>query len=137
MGPRALALACSLHKEQGLSVRKTTATMRELGIGLSPGGLVQALARIGDRCRPTYAALVEAVRQSPVVIGDETGWRVLGDAAWLWIMTTERVTVYGIREGRGFEEAASLLGADYGGVLVRDGWAVYRRFVDAEHRDGG
>ena len=62
VGPRALAFACSLHKEHGLSVRKTTATLRELGIELSPGGLVQAIARIGDRCRPTYEALVEAVR---------------------------------------------------------------------------
>jgi len=134
VGPRALAFACSLHKEHGLSVRKTTATMRELGIRLSPGGLVQALARIGDRCRPTYGALVEAVRQSPVVIGDETGWHVNGDSAWLWIMTTELVTVYGIREGRGYEEAASLVGAVYGGVLVRDGWAVYRKFKEAEHQ---
>ncbi len=89
-----------------------------------PGGLVQAMARIGDRCRPTYKALVEAVRQSPVVCGDETSWHVNGDGAWLWIMTTEQVTVYGIREGRGYEEAASLLGADYRGVLVRDGWVV-------------
>jgi transposase len=134
VGPRALAFACSLHKEQGLSVRKTTATMRELGIRLSPGGLVQAMARIGDRCAPTYQALVEAVRRSPVVVGDETGWHVNGDGAWLWIMTTDLVTVYGIREGRGFEEAASLLGADYAGVLVRDGWAIYPKFAKAEHQ---
>ena len=127
-------MACSLHKERGLSVRKTTATMRELGIRLSPGGLVQALARIGDRCRPTYQALVEAVRQSPVVTGDETSWHVNGDPGWLWIMTTELVTVYGIREGRGYEEAASLLGADYAGVLVRDGWAIYPKFAKAEHQ---
>ena len=134
VGPRALALACSLHKEQGLSVRKTTATMRELGIRLSPGGLVQAVARIGERCRPTYQALVEAVRRSPVVTGDETSWHVNGDGAWLWIMTTGLVTVYGVREGRGYEEAASLLGGDFGGVLVRDGWAIYPKFVDAEHQ---
>jgi transposase len=134
VGPRALALACSLHKERGLSVRRTTATMRELGIRLSPGGLVQAIARIGDRCHPTYQALVEAVQQSPVVSGDETSWHVNGEPAWLWIMTTDLVTVYGIREGRGYEEAASLLGTDYRGVLVRDGWAVYPKFVEAEHQ---
>ena len=134
VGPRALAFACSLHKEQGLSVRKTTATMRELGIRLSPGGLVQAMARIGDRCRPTYQALVEAVRRSPVVTGDETSWHVNGDSGWLWIMTTDLVTVYGIREGRGFEEAASLLGVDFEGVLVRDGWGIYPKFVKAEHQ---
>ena len=134
VGPRALAFACSLHKEQGLSVRKTTATMRELGIRLSPGGLVQAMARIGERCWPSYEALVEVVRQSPVVTGDETGWHVNGDSGWLWIMTTELITVYGIREGRGYEEAASLLGANFEGVLVRDGWAIYPKFVEAEHQ---
>jgi transposase len=134
VGPRALALACSLHKEHGLSVRKTTATMRELGIRLSPGGLVQAVARTGDRCLPTYRSLVEAVRQSLVVSGDETSWHVYGEPAWLWIMTTDLVAVYGIREGRGYEEAASLLGADYRGVLVRDGWAVYPKFTEAEHQ---
>lgn len=134
VGPRALAFACSLHKEHGLSVRKTTATLRELGIRLSPGGLVQAIARIGDRCQPTYQALVEAVRRSPVVTGDETSWHINGDSGWLWVMTTELVTVYGIREGRGFEEAASLLGADFGGVLVRDGWGIYPKFVEAEHQ---
>lgn len=126
VGPRALAFACSLHKEHGLSVRKTTATMRELGIRLSPGGLVQAVARIGERCHPAYEALVEVVRQSPVVTGDETSWHVNGDSGWLWIMTTDLVTVYGIREGRGYEEAVSLLGADFAGVLVRDGWATTR-----------
>ncbi len=57
-----------------------------------------------------------------------------GEPAWLWIMTTEQVTVYRIREGRGYEEAASLLGADYQGVLLRDGWAIYPKFVEAEHQ---
>ena len=66
--------------------------------------------------------------------GDETSWHINGDSGWLWVMTTELVTVYGIREGRGFEEAASLLGADFGGVLVRDGWGIYPKFVKAEHQ---
>lgn len=65
---------------------------------------MQALARLGDRCRPTCGALVEAVRQSPVACGDETNWRVRGEPAWLWIMATELVTVSGIREGRGYED---------------------------------
>ena len=65
--------------------------------------------------------------------GDETSWQVNGDAAWLWIMTTD-LTVYGIREGRGYEQAASLLGADYAGVLVRDGWGTYPKFVKTEHQ---
>src|SRR5262249_6707494 len=79
---------------------------QELGIRLSPGGLVQAVTRIGERCRSTYEALVEVVRRTPGGTGDETGWHVNGDPGWLWI-TTELVLVYGIREGRGYDEAAS------------------------------
>jgi transposase len=77
---------------------------------------------------------VEAVRRSPVVSADETSWHVNGEMGWLWIVTTDLLTVYGIREGRGYDEAASLLGADFEGALVRDGWAVYPKFVEAEHQ---
>lgn len=43
-------------------------------------------------------------------------------------------TVYLIAAGRGYEQAASVLGEDFNGVLERDGWAPYRRFQDAEHQ---
>ncbi|MBA3641346.1 MAG: hypothetical protein H0W53_19160 [Acidobacteria bacterium] len=41
---------------------------------------------------------------------------------------TRDTTVYAIQEGRGFAQAAAVLGADYAGVLQRDGWAPYRQF---------
>ena len=53
---------------------------------------------------------------------------------WLWAFATPDTTVYAIRAGRGFPEAASILGADFGGVLVRDGWAPYRKFTRAAHQ---
>jgi hypothetical protein len=50
---------------------------------------------------------------------------------WMWVFSTPQVTVYAIQPGRGFEQAARVLGADFAGFLVRDGWAVYRRFLHA------
>jgi hypothetical protein len=44
------------------------------------------------------------------------------------------VTVCDILPGRGFEQATSLLGADYNGFLVRDGWRVYTKFICAAHQ---
>jgi len=44
------------------------------------------------------------------------------------------VTVYLIAAGRGYEQASSVLGDDFSGVLERDGWAPYRRFADAQHQ---
>jgi transposase len=52
----------------------------------------------------------------------------------MWVFSTAQVTVYAIEPGRGFEQAARELGADFAGFLVRDGWAVYRRFLYAMHQ---
>ncbi len=46
----------------------------------------------------------------------------------MWVFTTPETTVYAICPGRGFDDAATVLGTDYAGVLVRDGWAPYRRY---------
>ena len=40
-------------------------------------------------------------------------------------------TVYEILPGRGFEQAASVLGKNYAGTLGVDGWAPYRCFKEA------
>jgi hypothetical protein len=47
---------------------------------------------------------------------------------------TEWFTIYAIQPGRGFEEAAQILGEDFAGKLARDGWAPYRRFEFALHQ---
>ena len=46
----------------------------------------------------------------------------------LWVAATPTTTVYRIAAGRGFDDAAALLDADFAGLLVREGWAPYRRF---------
>ena len=50
------------------------------------------------------------------------------------VAATAEATVYGIFPGRGFDEAAALIGADYDGFLVRDGWPPYRAFDQAFHQ---
>jgi transposase len=44
------------------------------------------------------------------------------------------VTVYLIAAGRGFEQAAGVIGEEFTGVIERDGWAPYRRFASAQHQ---
>ena len=104
------------------------------GLTVTPGGLVHALHRAARQAAPTYDALREMVRQRRIVVPDETGWRVGGELHWLWVAATSSETVYAIHGGRGFDEAATLLGADFAGVLVRDGWAPYRQFAQAAHQ---
>jgi transposase len=134
VGPRAVALAAWLSKGLGLPAAKVARVLGYLGVTLTPGGVVQALHRAARRGAPSYAALVDGVRASPVVAPDETGWRVAGRRAWLWAFAGQGVVVYRVAAGRGFKDAAVVLGEGYAGVLERDGWAPYRRFAAAEHQ---
>ena len=128
VGPEALAFAAILNQEFGLSYGKTVAVrQRGFGLTLTPGGLSQALARLAARCEPPDEHRKAVVRTQPSVTLDETGWRIGGHPAWLHVAATAEATVYGIFAGRGFDVAAALIGADYDGCLVRDGWAPSTR----------
>jgi transposase len=86
LGPRAQALATHFQKELGLSFGKAKALLGSVfGIDVSRGGLAQAILRAADRLEPTHREIVSALPRAPVITPDETGWRVGGEHAWLWI----------------------------------------------------
>jgi transposase len=89
---------------------------------------------MAHRAAPTYDGLLETARQAPVNGMDETGWKVGGRLHWLHVAVSARVTVYAILPGRGYEQAMAILGAEYDGFLVHDGWAPYYRFQCAFHQ---
>jgi transposase len=135
LGPQAVALIVLLNKYLGLSHGKIATLLREwFDLGLRPSAVTLALHRAARQAAPTYDALRAAIRASPVVSPDETSWKVAGHLQWLWAFATPSVILYAIQAGRGFPQAAAILGADYDGVLVRDGWAPYRQFEDAAHQ---
>jgi transposase len=135
LGAHAVALMVLLNKQLGLSHGKIAALLRDwFGLRVRPSGVTHALHRAARQAAPTYAALREQVRGSPMVSPDETSWKVGGQLWWLWVFATARTVVYAIQHGRGFDEAAAVLGADFNGVLVRDGWAPYRQFEHAAHQ---
>jgi transposase len=135
LGPEALTLAAILNKQMGLSLGHTRQVL-SYGFGLeaSRGGLCRALARMAGRAEPTYAGLVQAARQSAVNGVDETGWKVGGRLQWMHVAVSAQVTVYAILPGRGYDQSVVILGADYDGFLVHDGWAPYYRFPLAFHQ---
>jgi transposase len=127
-------LAAWCNKGLGLPAGKVARLLGQLGLEISPGGVTQAVARAARRCEPTYTALAEGVQASPVVAPDETGWRVGGRRAWLWAFAGQGIVVYRIAPGRGFTDAAAVLGEGFAGLLERDGWAPYRKFLHATHQ---
>lgn len=135
MGPQALTLAAHLIKQLGVS-HERTAQVLEWGYGLevSRSALCRAITRLGTKAELTYQELQTAVRHSLVNRLDETSWRVAAHLEWLWVCVSDEVTFYAILPGRGFVQAASILGEDYAGFLNHDGWQPYYRFVHAFHQ---
>jgi transposase len=69
--------------------------------------------------------LLVQLRQSRVIHSDETGWKIGGHNAWLWVFTNEQLSVYLIDPRRGHEVVESILGTDFAGVLVSDCFLAY------------
>jgi Transposase IS66 family len=135
IGPEALSMAAVLNKELCLS-HERAARVLELGYGLkwSRSGICRALERLGNLAAPTYQQLQSALRQSPVVWVDDTGWRVNARLQNLRVWLSEQITVYVIEPHRGYAEAAAFLGEDYDGFLVHDGARCFYGFVQAFHQ---
>ena len=51
----------------------------------------------------------------------------------MWTAATLDITVYWIAASRGTDVVYEMLGEEYAGIVVRDGWAPYRQLMKAEH----
>jgi transposase len=135
LGPQAHAAISLLNKELGLSHGKVARCLNELfGISIARGTSARSVLRTGRRCETAYESIRENVRGSPWVVPDETGWRVEGRSAWLHVFVGERATCYDIDTGRGHEVAERLLGYDWSGLMIHDGWSPYDCFTRARHQ---
>jgi transposase len=135
LGPDAQAAVVELNKHSGLSHGKVTRWLQSLfGIPLSRGASVQAVLRAAARCEPAYEAIRQAVGQSDWVVPDETGWRVGGHPAWPHTLVGPEATAYVIDPTRSGAVAEAILGLDYDGTMIHDGWSPYDQFEDARHQ---
>lgn len=134
VGPNLKALAALLHYGMGLSFGRVASLMARWGVAVTAGALCQAAQRTGAALEPTTTAIRASLAAAPQVTMDETGWRNSGRSAWLWVATSAQATLFEVADGRGFAEACRLLGPDYAGVLVRDGWSAYPCYAAATHQ---
>jgi transposase len=125
-GPRLLGFAADLKHRVGASYRKCASILLTVtGLVVSAASLVRSSQRLGRLAWPSYEALVEAARHSAVQHVDETGWKIGGRSAWLWVFADAHATLYRIRHSRGHEVVVEVLGEDYKGVLVSDCFLAY------------
>lgn len=126
LGPRVLALISDWKGRLGLPLRKISGMLETVfGLKVSAGAMAQVMARLAQRALPTLEAMKQALAQEKLVHADETGWRVDARSAWLWVICSQRFTVYVITQDRRAALIALILGKDFSGFLMRDGWQSY------------
>jgi transposase len=135
LGPDALALAVQMNKGLAIPHADVAAVLRDgFHLQANRSTIARAVDRVARRGEATWHALRDAARRSLVNGMDETGWNVAAQLRWLWVAVSEKVTFCDILPGRGFEQASSILGADYEGWLTHDGWQMYYKFLKACHQ---
>ena len=104
------------------------------GLRLSVGQMVALTRGAAERGREEYHRLRQEIRASPVVYGDETGWREDGWNGYLWSFSTPKVRYFLHRPSRGRQVVEEVLGEEFEGVLVSDFYGAYNVYQGPHQR---
>jgi transposase len=134
-GPRTCAQVALLKFSDRLPHKLVVRALeRQFSITMTPATVLDITRRVSDAVQDMYARLIQQVRQAYYVNVDETEMKVSGRTYYVWVFTTPDLTLYVIRPSRGQKVPEEILGADYAGVVVSDGWKVYTHFGTAQQR---
>ena len=126
LGAGVLVQAAILKYYHCLPYEKITELFKDMGgLTVSPGGLSQALARVSEWLGVEKKVLLTAIRGSPQVHADETGWRLDGKKSWVWAFVNERLAYYEVNRSRGRKVVRNVLTDSFKGVLITDFYGVY------------
>jgi transposase len=135
LGPQAQARVATLKNEVGVSYGDIEKIfLRGWGIRLTRGGAAQIVLRVGRRLEEPYRGILLVVRRSRVVYPDETGWKVAAVLWWMWVFVVRTAIAFVIRDSRGHDVPEEVLGRQWSGRMVHDGWAPYDFFENALHQ---
>src|SRR5947209_19535030 len=126
LGMKITSLIAYLRTVMRLPLRQIQAYLATLhGLKISVGELAELLQRLTHKMEPTLAGLKAAIRASPAVQADETGWQENGVNGYIWSVSTPTVRYYEYHHSRGHEVVEALVGSDFQGVLGSDFYAAY------------
>jgi transposase len=135
LGPDAQAAVVEFNKQAGMSHGKISRVFHTLfGIKISRGGSTHVVLRAARRCEPVYHNICDTIKAAPWTSLDETGWHVGGHKAWLHALVGPDATAYVVDPTRSGKPAERILGLDYAGVMIHDGWSPYDNFAEAPHQ---
>jgi transposase len=128
-GVNVIAQSALSRYDHRLPYRKIADRFEQLhGLELSGASAWHATERAARAGRCEYEQIRQEIQDADVVHIDETGIKRDGEQAWIWTFQTVQHTLYAVRESRGSDVPAEVLGEDFAGTVVCDGWTAYPAF---------
>ncbi|EMA56183.1 IS66 family transposase (plasmid) [Halococcus dombrowskii] len=128
-GVNVIAQATLSKYEHRLPHRKTADRFEQLhGLEFSGASAWRATERAARAGRCEYEHIRTQIQHADVVHVDETGHKLDGEQTWIWTFRTDQHTLYAVRESRGSDVPEEVLGEDFDGTIVCDGWTAYPAF---------
>ena len=134
LGIGLVSLIATLREEGRLpfqTIQWYLATVHQLDLSL--GEIVEVIHQVARRAGASVAAIRATIQASPVVHGDETGWREKGVNGYAWTFSTPTAR-YFLRRGRGKEVVDEVLGPAFAGTLVSDFYAADHHYPGVHQR---
>lgn len=130
-----MSLVSYLHTVGRMPMERVQKLILSLyGLHLGLGEIAKILHTVASVGKPEVEKLLHAVRGSPAVNADETGWREDGVNGYIWSFSTPRVRYFTRNRSRSGEVAKAVLGADYEGVVVSDFYCGYNVLLGRHQR---
>lgn len=131
-GPRLSAFITDLSGTYGNSRGTVQEICRSiLNFHISVGAIQNVIDRGSQAIKPIYNHIGLIARNASVNYIDETSWFLAGKLKWLWTMSNEAVSYFKIHSNRSREAFNSLI-ADWKGILVSDGYGVYKHWENGK-----
>jgi len=138
IGVRLASLVAWLHTTVRLTVEQIQRYLDAVHtLSLSTGEIVELCHRVCARASATLENLKQQIRQSPVIHGDETGWRENGQNGYIWLLRTpgaQGVCLYEYDHSRGQAVADRLLKGVRDACLVTDFYCGYNNYAGPHQR---
>lgn len=130
VGPTLMSLICCLALRMRLSRRRIGEFLHDwLRLRLSTGTIDQCIHEAGRACEPLEEPLLENLRSACLLYADETSWKEKGHPYWMWAFKTVHTVLLTISH-RTKETVERILGEDFSGWLMSDGYQAYRYYLN-------
>lgn len=129
-GSNVITQSTLMKYDNRLPFRRVADTLeRQYGLIITPASILDLTRRASDALKMDYKEIIKRIRNAKIIYIDETSIDVGGRKFWIWVFVTSKYTFVAIRKSRSKKVLEEILGKNFKGTIVCDGWNAYSEYT--------